>query len=123
MTEPQKRHPFLDDLADDVVLSSSILRRAVRGRDQALKVVRAAAGQYLSQTPRFLGTVGTRSYFEYDVTLAGGLAAAGLVSIVRNADHEVTELLVAFSPLGSVLSLAAGVREQLAADLGADVFL
>lgn len=123
MAEPAMRHPFIDDLGADVVLVSSVLRRSVQGRDLVLKVVKAGAGQYLTQMPRFLGSIGERSYFEYDVTLADNLQAAGLVSILRNATGEVTHLHIAFSPLGSVLAIAAGAKERLTGELDAELFL
>ena len=123
MVEPVPRHPFIEDLADDVVLVSSVLRRTVHGRDLVLKVVKAGASQYAAQKPRFLGSLGERSYFEYDVDLVGGSDAVGLVSILRDGDGTVTHLNIAFSPLGSVLSIAAGVRDELSAELGADLFL
>lgn len=123
MTEATHRHPFLDDLREEVVLVSSILRQPVHGRDAVLKVVKAGASQYTSQTPRFLGHLGARSYFEYDVDLVGGGEAAGLVAIHRDDAGKVTDLHIAFSPLGSVLTIAAKVRDQLAAELGPDLFL
>ncbi|AJK50648.1 hypothetical protein [Burkholderia plantarii] len=123
MNESSSRHPFLDDLADDVVLESSVLRQAVRGRDVVLRIVKAGAAQYATQRPRFLGHVGERSYFEYDVRLQDGKPAAGLVSIVRNADARVTTLHIAFSPLDAVLSLAAGLRDRLAPELDERWFL
>jgi len=123
MTTQPQRHPFLDDLADDVVLISSVLRRQVAGRDAVLKVVKSGASQYAKQSPTFLGDVGDRTYFEYDVTLRDGLEGTGLVSIRRDARRKVTGLEIAFSPLAVVLSIAAGARDQLAAELGDDLFL
>lgn len=123
MTEQTKRHPFIDDLGETVVLESSILRRPVTGKELVLKVVKAGAGQYAAQKPRFLETVGERSFFEYDIDLVDGTAAVGLVSIRRDASGAVTHLHIAFSPLGAVLSMAAGVRDTLAAELGADLFV
>lgn len=123
MTEEPQRHPFLDDLADDVVLVSSVLRRQVAGRDAVLKIVKSGASQYAKQTPVFLGDVGDRTYFEYAVTLRDGLEGTGLVSIRRNAGRAVIGLEIAFSPLAVVLSIAAGARDQLAAELGHDLFL
>lgn len=123
MTETTHRHPFLEDLGEDVTLVSSILRRPVRGRDMVLKVVKAGASQYTSQTPRFLGHLGPRSYFEYEVDLVGGGKASGLVAIRRDDAGKVSNLHIAFSPLGSVLAIAAKVRDQLAAELGSDLFL
>jgi len=123
MTTQTQRHPFLDDLADDVVLTSSVLRRQVQGRDAVLKVVKAGASQYAKQTPTFLGDVGERTYFEYAVTLHDGLQGSGLVSIRRDAQRKVISLEIAFSPLDVVLSVAAGAREQLAGEFDAGLFL
>lgn len=123
MTTQPQRHPFIDDLAEDVVLTSSVLRHQVAGRANVLKVVKAGATQYAKQTPTFLGDVGDRSYFEYVVTLNDGLEGSGLVAIRRNAQRQVISLEIAFSPLAVVLSVAAGARDQLAADLGASLFL
>ena len=123
MTGETKRHPFLDDLAENVILNSSILRQPAAGRVLVLKVVKAASSLYLNQTPNFLGSVEGRTFFEYEVDLASGKKAAGLVSIRRNDAGEVTELNVTFSPLGSVLSLAAGIKDILSPELGPDFLL
>ena len=123
MTIKSKRHPFLDDLAENVTLNSTILRQPVLGRALVLKVVKAASSLYLHQTPKFLGDIEGRTFFEYDVDLAGGERAAGLVAIVRNEAGEVTNLTVTFSPLGSVLSLATGIKSILLSELGPDLFV
>jgi len=117
MTDAPKRHPFLDDLAEEVTLISSVLRQPVMGRDLVRKVVKAGGSQYADQTPRFLGSVGGRTFFEYDVTLSGGEAARGLVAIGRNNDGEVIDLNITFSPLGAVLTIAEGIRRILIEDL------
>jgi len=123
MTSETKRHPFLDDLTDDVTLVASVLRHEVSGKENVLKVVKAGAAQYRSQTPTSLKDINDRRYFEYVVELDGGLRADGLVSIVRNAEGGVTHLHIAFSPLDAVLSIAAGVKETLSADFDEDIFL
>lgn len=123
MDESKKPHPFLDDLADHVVLLTSVLRQPVAGRDRVLKVVKAGASQYVTQTPLFLGSIGDRTYFEYKAALSGGEEATGLVSIVKNADGEVIELHIGFSPLGAILRIADGVQKQLAGELSSDSFL
>jgi hypothetical protein len=123
VTEDVQRHPFLNDLAEHVVLISSVLRRPVAGRERVLRVVKAGASMYATQTPKFLGTVGSRTYFEYDITLADGLTAAGMVSILRDNEGQVVELNIAFSPLGSVLAISSGVRDRLSGDLDAAFFL
>ncbi|GAB7538241.1 hypothetical protein [Burkholderia sp. 3C] len=118
-----KRHPFLDDLDEDVVLISSVLRCPVRGRETVTRIVKAGAAHYASQTPRFLGAVGERSYFEYDARLVDGVAASGLVSMLRDAHGRVTQLHIAFSPLDAVLSMASGMRDRLGAECDAAWFL
>lgn len=123
MSEPVKRHPFIDDLGENVILETSILRAPIRGRDLVLKVVKAGAGRYVTQKTRFLGAIGERSFFEYDAVLVGGVAAVGLVSILRDAAGAVTHLHIAFSPLDAVLSIAVGVQGVLADELGADLFV
>ncbi|GGD96928.1 hypothetical protein [Caballeronia grimmiae] len=119
----RKSHPFLDDLEENVVLISSVLRCPVHGRETVARVVKAGACHYASQTPRFLGAAGERSYFEYDAQLVDGVAASGLVSMVRNAHGRVTHLHIAFSPLDAVLSMANGLREQLGAECDPAWFL
>ena len=118
-----QRHPFLDDLAEDVVLTSSVLRATVAGRDHVARSVKAGSSLYRSQTPTFLGTVEDHGLFEYDIGLDGGVPASGLVSFRRNEAGKVTHLHISFSPLGAVLSIAAALRDQLADDLGEDLFL
>lgn len=102
---------------------SSVLRQPVTGRALVLTVVKAGASLYLSQTPKFLGNIEGRTFFEFDVELAAGEKATGLVSIGRNKTGEVTDLNITFSPLASVLSLAGGVKEILSNDFGAALFI
>jgi NAD(P)-dependent dehydrogenase (short-subunit alcohol dehydrogenase family) len=113
MTSNPQRHPFLDDLADDVELVSSILYLPVRGREAVLEVVKAGARQYASQTPRSLDHAGGALYFEYDFTLKNGVRGVGLVSIRRASGGKVTALNIAFSPLDAVTALADAVRAEL----------
>jgi hypothetical protein len=123
MNEEPKRHPFLDDLAEEVSLISSVLRREVAGRDKVIKVVKAGAAQYLRQTPTFLRDVDNRRFFEYDFELDGGIAGRGLVSILRDGEGRVTHLNISFSPLDAVLRMAQGAREALKDEFGAELFL
>ncbi len=118
-----KRHPFLDDLDENVVLISSVLRCPVQGRETVTRIVKAGAAHYASQTPRFLDKVGERSYFEYDAQLVDGVSASGLVSMVRDAHGRVTQLHIAFSPLDAVLSIARGMRDRLGAEFDVAWFL
>lgn len=111
MTAPQ-RHPFLDDLADQVVLHTSILPAPVSGRAEVLRVVKAGGSLYRQQIPTFLGNIEGRGIFEYDVELTDGTTARGLVSMVRDASGAVTQLHITFSPLGAVLAMAQALAAQ-----------
>ncbi len=123
MTTSQPRHPFLDDLAENVLLTSTVLRSPVAGRDRVIRIVKAGEGLYRRQTQTFPGALEDRGLFEYEVELEGGDPAFGLVSFRRDDAGSVTHLHIAFSPLGAVLSIAAALRDQLAEDLGAELFL
>ncbi|WP_343614433.1 hypothetical protein [Novosphingobium sp.] len=123
MTQNTQRHPFLDDLNEDVTLVSSVLRGELTGRDQVLKVVKAAGGLYRSQTPTFLGHADDRMFFQYEADLGNGLTASGMVSIIRDDNGGVSRLHIAFSPLGAVLSIAEGLKATVSDDLDADLFL
>jgi hypothetical protein len=123
MNAQPERHPFLDDLAETVIMSSTILRQQVEGRELVLKIMKAAGSLYVRQTPQFLGTIEKRTFFEYQGDLADGGSADGLVSIRRNDLGEVIHLNIMFSPLGSALSLAEGIKATLLDELGPHLFL
>lgn len=116
-------HPFLDDLADDVTLISSILRGPVTGRAQVQTIVHAGGAQYATQEPTFLGTLNGRTFFEYSAELHSGLVATGLVGMRRNADNKITELNIAFSPLGAVVEMAEGVKASLSGQVAPGLFI
>lgn len=120
MTTAQ-RHPFLDDLAEDVVLHSSILPGPVIGRAAVLRTVQSVARLYRRQTPSFLGNIEGRGVFEYDVELTDDTAASGLVSMVRNDRGDVTRLHITFSPLRAVLAIAQALAGLAPAEQEATV--
>ena len=45
-----ERHPFLDDLTADAELTSTLMRRAVTGRENIKKLIAAVGSLYKSQT-------------------------------------------------------------------------
>lgn len=114
MSHPQdERHPFLDDLTADAELVTSVLRDPVVGRDQIRRAVDAVGTFYASQTPTFLQAVGSRSFLEYEAVLTSGESLSATVVIDHNPDGSVPRVSVRMSPLGSVLSLAAHLRDAL----------
>jgi hypothetical protein len=124
MSHPQaERHPFLDDLTADAELVSSVLRSPVTGRADIRRVVDAVGTFYASQTPTFVQNVGSRLVLEYEATLTNGQKLSASVIVDHNPDGSVPRVSVRVSPLGAVLSLATGLREQLSKQLPEHLFL
>lgn len=119
----QTRHPFLDDLAPDAELESTVLRRAVKGRENITRLVNAVGSLYRTQTPVFLQRFGPRSVLQYDAILVNGLALRGTAVIEHSPDGSIPKVSVTFSPLGSAISLAAKLGALLDQELGEDLFL
>ncbi|AYG60166.1 hypothetical protein QD460_21485 [Rhizobium jaguaris] len=118
-----ERHPFLDDLTADAELTSSVLRGSVIGRGEIRLAVNAVGTFYASQTPTFLQTVGSRLFLEYEAVLTSGEKLTAVVVVDHASDGSVPRVSVRMSPLGSVLSLAAHLRQTLSGQLPEDLFL
>ena len=121
--EQGERHPFLDDLTVDAELISSPLRGPVIGRDKIRLAVDAVGSFYASQSPTFLESVGSRLFLEYEAHLTNGETLSAVVVVDHNPDGSVPRVSVRMSPLGSVLSLAAHLRERLSKQLPENLFL
>lgn len=117
------RHPFLDDLTADAVLSSTIMRRSVSGRENIKKLVAAVGSVYETQTPLYFGSLGNRSLLQYEAVLDNGKAIRGVAVVERNEAGGVEHVSVTFSPLDSALSLSARVGSLLERELGEGLFL
>lgn len=118
-----ERHPFLDDLTSDAVITSTLMRGPVSGRENVKRLVNAVGSFYVSQTPFFYGHCGNRSLLQYEAELGNGKRIQGVAVIERNADGSVPHVSVTFSPIDSALSLAARLGALLEQDLGKDIFL
>lgn len=118
-----ERHPFLDDLTADAVITSTLMRGPVSGRDNVKKLVDAVGSLYVTQTALFYGHVDNRSLLQYEAELGNGKTIRGVAVIERNADGSVPRVSVTFSPIDSALSLAARLGSLLEQDLGKDLFL
>ncbi len=118
------RHPFLEDLAADVVLTTNVLKRPVTGRDKVLRIVKAGSAIYASQKATYLKRFDDqRSLFEYDADLVGGRVVHGIVVIDWHDDGTVSHLNIGFSPLSGALSFAVKLGEQLHGDFEEGLFL
>lgn len=119
----ERRHPFLDDLTAGAELVSSVLRSPVVGRDEIRLAVNAVGTFYISQTPTFLQTVGSRLFLEYEAVLTNGESLSAVVVVDHNPDGSVPRVSVRMSPLGAVLSLATHLRGALSKQLPESIFL
>lgn len=123
MSAQAERHPFLDDLTADALLVSSVLRGPITGREDIRRVVDAVGTFYALQTPIFVQDIGSRLVLEYEATLTSGEELSAAVIVEHNPDGSVPRVSVRMSPLGAVLSLAAGLRERLSKQLPETVFI
>jgi hypothetical protein len=124
MSKPHNdRHPFLDDLAEDAELESSVLRGPVIGREAIRLAVDTVGTFYASQKPVFMHETSSRLLLEYKAVLTSGESLSAAVVAERNPDGSVPRVSVRMSPLGSVLSLAAHLREALSTQFSEALFL
>jgi len=63
---PSLSPAWLDQLAPDAILMSSVLRRSLHGRDAIVKVVQAAAKLYEAHSVKFSAKFGDKELLEYD---------------------------------------------------------
>jgi hypothetical protein len=118
-----ERHPFLDDLTPDAELTSTVMRRAVAGRENIKKLIAAVGSLYKSQTPTFFGVVENHALLLYEAELGNGQVLQGVAVIDRNPDGSVPRVSVTFSPLEAALSLASSLGSLLEDELGKGLFL
>jgi hypothetical protein len=64
-----------------------------------------------------------RLFLEYEAHLTNGETLSAVVVVDHNPDGSVPRVSVRMSPLGSVLSLAAHLRERLSKQLPENLFL
>lgn len=119
----QERHPFLDDLANDAELISSVLRGPVVGRDEIRRVVDAVGTFYAKQTPTFMEIVGSRTLLEYEAILTSGERLNAAVIIDRDPDGSIPRVSVRMAPVDAVVSLAGHLKSALSGQLPEQLFL
>lgn len=117
------RPAFLDALAEDVVLTSTFLKRSITGRADTIKIVETVGTYYTSLSRSFHESIGNREFIAYDAELTGGLKLQGIISIIKNDDGAVSQLSVTQSPIESVIWLSMELGKRLSKDYGDDVFL
>ncbi|KFE50692.1 hypothetical protein [Pseudomonas syringae] len=115
--------PWLDELAPDAILISSVLNRSLRGRDSIIKVVQAVGGMYEAHSVIFRATFADRELLEYDALAFGGVAVHGVVILSKNPAGKISNVSVHHGPVEAVNKLSAALKQHLSAELGGDYFL
>jgi hypothetical protein len=114
--------PWLNQLASDAIMISSVLERTVVGRDAIIKIIQAAGGLYEGISVVFNARFGDRELLEYDALAFGGVAVHGVVTFTRNASGEIVAVGVHHGPLSAVNKLSLALKELLVTELGAEYF-
>ncbi len=115
--------PWLNELAPNVNLISSVLNRPLQGREGVIRVVQTAGSLYEAHAVVFHATFGERELLEYDAKAFGGVDLHGVLTLSRNTAGDIVEVGIHHGPVGAVNRLSAALKERLATELGADYFL
>lgn len=119
----EERHPFLDDLADDAELISSVLRGPVVGRNEIRRVVEAVGIFYAEQTPTSLDVLGSKTLLDYKALLTSGEHLNAAVVVDRGPDGLIPRVSVRMAPVDAVVALATHLKTALAGELPEQLFL
>jgi len=125
MTDTQQNDgpPFLADLADDAVLTGTILARPLKGKDVIRQVIRSIASCFVLQSMSGHAVDGGIETIEYDAELELGGAIHGSVTVTRRAEGKVVAINGRHSPQVAAAKLAMVLRTKLAVSLTPDPFI
>src|ERR1700682_5536313 len=100
MTDTQQNDgpPFLADLADDAVMTGTILAKPLKGKDVIRQVIRSIACCFVSQTLSRHAVVGSIETIEYDAELESRDTIRGWVTVTRRADGKAVAIDGRHSP-------------------------
>jgi hypothetical protein len=115
--------PFLADLADDAVMTGTILAKPLKGKDVIRHVIRSIASCFVSQSMSSHAVDGSIETIEYDAELESGGSIHGSVTVTRRADGKVVAIDGSHSPQGAAAALAMVLRTKLAVSLTPDPFI
>lgn len=120
---PSLTPPWLNQLAPDAIMISSVLERTVIGKDAIVKIIQAAGGLYEAHSVVFSASFGDRELFEYDARAFGDVTLHGVVTLTRSTEGEIVSVGVHHGPLSAVNKLSSALKELLGTELGAEYFL
>jgi hypothetical protein len=107
----------LDDFAaaftEDAVLDASVLKGPVEGPSGIRTVFSATAAMYETIVFIHETTKGPKTYLEWEGKALGGLAAAGVTVLTRNAAGKIESVRLMHRPLSMVLAFSAELARRL----------
>jgi LDH2 family malate/lactate/ureidoglycolate dehydrogenase len=115
--------PFLADLADDAVMTGTILAKPLKGKQIIRQVIRSIASCFVSQRISGHAVDGCIETIEYDAELESGGTIHGSVIVTRRADGKVVTIDGRHFPQVEAAALATVLRTKLAASLTLDPFI
>src|SRR3979490_2457732 len=122
MTDTQQNDgpPFLADLADDAVMTGTVLAKPLKGKDVIRQVIRSIASCFVSQSMSGHAVDGSIETIEYDAELESGGTIHGSVTVTRRADGKVVAIDGRHSPQVAAAALAIVLRTKFAVSFAPD---
>lgn len=102
---------FLSELAEDVVITASMLAMPLTGPNKARETVMNLGSLYASRDAPVMAVVGKKTLVQYDATLLTGEAINAITVLTRNDSDEVVEINIGYLPMQSVEALAKNYAE------------
>src|SRR3981189_3068006 len=122
MTDTQQNDgpPFLADLADDAIMTGTILAKPLKGKDVISQVIRSIASCFVSQSMSGHAVDGSIETIEYDAELESGGTIHGSGTGPSRREGEVGQIDGRHSPQAAVAELAIILRTKLGVSLTPD---
>jgi SnoaL-like domain len=104
---------FAAAFTEDAVLDASVLHDSVKGPSRIRSVFSATAAMYETIVFTHETTQGSKTYLEWEGKALGGLTAAGVTVLTRNATGKIESVRLMHRPLPMVLAFSAGLARRL----------
>jgi len=104
---------FAAAFTEDAVLEASVLRDPVKGPSGIRSVFSATAAMYETIAFTHETTQGSKTYLEWEGKALGGLTAAGVTVLTRNAIGKIESVRLMHRPLPMVLAFSAQLARRL----------
>jgi hypothetical protein len=105
-TSNQAGPAFLSELAENVVLTASILAAPVLGQAKVRDTILNVGSMYASRTAPVLAVVGDKTFIQYDATLVTGETINAITVLTRDTSEQVIEINIGYSPMQPLEVLA-----------------